>query len=316
MILLWITSAYAQTRILFATDWKAEAEHGGYYEALAKGYYQKRGLDVQIRQGGPAVNIPQLLAAGAIDMGIGSSSFIAMNLAREKAGVRAVMASFQKDPQVLITHPDPAIHSLADLKGRPILISDATIGTFWKWLEFRFGYSPRQIRKYTYSLVPFLNDPKAVQQGYVTSEPYLIETQGGFKPQVFLLADEGYPAYGSLVLASRKWIDEKPAIVQAFVDATIEGWNDYLNGDSAPGDALIRRDNPESTPELLAHARKSLVGDGIVISGDALKLGIGAMTDERWKAFRDVMVATKVYDASIDYTGAYTLQFVNWHKPE
>src|SRR5262249_23505807 len=159
-------------------------------------------------------------------------------------------------------------------------------------------------------------DPKAVQQGYVTSEPYLIETQGGFKPQVFLLADEGYPAYSSLVLASQKWIDQKPAIVQAFVDATIEGWKDYLTGDPTPGDALIRRDNPESTLELLAHARKRLVDDGIAISGDALKLGIGAMTDERWKAFRDVMVATKVYDASIDYAGAYTLQFVNRRKAE
>jgi NitT/TauT family transport system substrate-binding protein len=303
--------ASAVEKLSFATDWKAQAEHGGFYQAVARGFYAKRGLEVKIRQGGPAVNIPQLLAAGAIDLGMGSSSFIALNLVREGAPVRAVMAAFQKDPQVLMIHPDPAIKSLADLKGRPVLVSDATIGTFWKWLEFKFGYTPNMIRKYTYNLAPFLNDARAVQQGYGTSEPYLVETQGGFKPQVFLLADEGYPAYACLVLAPQSLIDKKPEIVQAFVDASIEGWADYLFGDPGPGDALIMADNPQSTPALLAQARQRLVADGIVASGDADKLGIGAMTDARWKDFRDTMVATKVYPADIKLDAAYTLQFVN-----
>ncbi len=306
-----ILPARADEKLTFATDWKAQAEHGGFYQAVAKGYYAKRGLEVKIRQGGPAVNIPQLLAAGAIDLGMGSSSFIALNMVREGAKVRAVMAAFQKDPQVLMVHPDPNVKSLADLKGRPILVSDATIGTFWKWLEFKFGYTPAQIRKYTYSLAPFLNDPRAVQQGYVTSEPYLIETQGGFKPQVYLLANEGYPAYACLVMAPQSLIDSKPAVVQAFVDASIEGWADYLWGDASAGDRLILADNPQSTPELLAQARARLKAEGIVGSGDAETFGIGAMTDARWKSFRDAMVATNVYADDIKLDAAYTLAFVN-----
>jgi len=303
--------ATAAEKITFATDWKAQAEQGGFYQAQARGFYAKRGLEVKIRQGGPAVNIPQLLSAGAIDLGMGSSSFIALNIVREGAPIRAVMASFQKDPQVLMTHPDPSVRSLADLKGRPVLVSDATIGTFWKWLEFKFGYAPNQIRKYTYNLAPFLADVRAVQQGYVTSEPYLIETEGGFKPQVYLLADEGYPAYACLVMAPQSLIDKKPAIVQAFVDASIEGWADYLWGDPSAGDKLIMADNPQSTPALLAQARERLRTEGIVGSGDAEKLGIGAMTEARWKSFRDAMVATKVYQADINLGAAYTLAFVN-----
>jgi NitT/TauT family transport system substrate-binding protein len=311
LFLLGGPSAQAAEKLTFATDWKAQAEQGGFYQAQARGFYAARGLDVKIRQGGPAVNIPQLMAAGAIDLGMGSSSFIALNMVREGVPVRAVMASFQKDPQVLMTHPDPSVKSLADLKGRPVLVSDATIGTFWKWLEYRLGYQSGQIRKYTYNLAPFLNDARAVQQGYVTSEPYLIETQGGFKPQTFLLADEGYPAYACLVLAPQALIDTKPEIVQAFVDATIDGWADYLWGDPSPGDKLIQADNPQSTPALLAQARERMKAEGIVSSGDTATSGIGAMSDKRWREFRDVMAATHVYAADIDVTRAYTLAFVN-----
>ena len=181
----------AANRIRLATDWRAEAEHGGYYQALATGEYARRGLQVEIIQGGPGVNVPQLLAAGAAEFGVGSDAFIVMNLAAEKVPVKAVMAVFQKDPQVLMAHPDAGIRSLADMKGHPILLADASVGGFWVWLKAKYGFTDAQVRKYTFSSAPFLADKRAVQQGYVTSEPYTIEKESGLKPEVFLLADEG-----------------------------------------------------------------------------------------------------------------------------
>ena len=246
------------THITFVTDWKAQAEHGGYYQALAEGLYRKRGLDVHIVQGGPAVNVGQMLAGGAADFGIGSNGFVPLNLVREGAHIRAVMAVFQKDPQVLITHPRADIHGLADMRGKPILISDAAQATFWIWLKAKFGFEDSQIRKYTFNFAPFLTDPDAIQEGYISSEPYLIEREGHFKPQVYQLADYGYPGYANMVLVPQHWIDERPEVVQAFVEASIEGWAQYLFGNPSPGDAAIKRDNPDMTDDVLAQAREKL----------------------------------------------------------
>ena len=299
------------TRINFVTDWRAQAEHGGFYQALAEGLYAQRGLEVSITAGGPAVNVPQLLAGGAADFAIGSNSFIPLNLAREGAPFRAVMAVFQKDPQVLITHPRDDVKSIADMKGKPILISDAATATFWLWLKAKFGFEDSQIRKYTFNLAPFLTDRNAIQEGYLSSEPYSIEREGGFKPQVFPLADEGYPGYANMVLVPQEWIEDRPEAVQAFVDATIEGWTHYLYGDPSPGNALIKRDNPEMTDELIAQAIGALRAHDMAIAGDAATLGLGTMTDARWKEFFDVMSQEGLYPASLDYRSAYTLQFVN-----
>jgi NitT/TauT family transport system substrate-binding protein len=297
--------------ISFVTDWRAQAEHGGFYQALAEGLYAQRGLEVTIRAGGPAVNVPQLLAGGAADFAIGSNSFIPLNLVREGAPFRVVMAVFQKDPQVLITHPRDDVKSIADMKGKPILISDAATATFWLWLKAKFGFEDGQIRKYTFNLAPFLTDPNAIQEGYLSSEPYSIAREGGFEPQVFPLADEGYPGYANMVLVPQTWIDQRPEAVQAFVDATIEGWMHYLYGDPSAGNALIKRDNPEMTDDLIAQAIAKLREHDMALAGDARTLGLGAMTDARWKEFFDVMSAQGVYPAGLDYTRAYTLQFVN-----
>lgn len=317
--LLWTTQGenldssdeVALTEISFATDWKAQAEHGGFYQAVALGFYEKRGLKVTIRPGGPAVNIPQLMAAGAIDYGMGSNSFIPLNMVSAGAPVKAVMASFQKDPQVLITHPRADIKTLGDMKGHPIMVSDATISAFWVWLRATFDFEDTQIRKYTFNLAPFLVDESAIQQGYVTSEPYSISTQGNIEPQVFLLSDYGYPGYATFVLASNERIESEPEEVRAFVEASIEGWYSYLYGDPTPGNALIKQDNPEISDDLIAEAISKMLSYGIADSGDSLKLGIGAMTDERWQTFFDVMAENGVYDPSLDVKKAYTLQFIN-----
>ena len=298
----------APVTIRFATDWRAQAEHGGFYQALASGEYARRGLKVQIVQGGPGVNVPQLLASGAVELGMGSNSFIVMNLANEGVPVKAVAAYMQKDPQVLIAHPDTGVERIADLKGHPILLSDASVSAFWVWLKAKYGFSDDQVRKYTFNPAPFLSDKRAAQQGYVTSEPYTIEKQAGLKAKVFLLADEGYPGYATMVLASDSLIAKNPAAIRAFVEASAQGWKDYLVGDGAAADALIRKDNPEMTQDILDQARAKLKSYKI-IAGDA-GAPVGSMTDARWKTFFDLAAAQGVYPKTLDPKTAYTLAFV------
>ncbi|ATQ43817.1 ABC transporter substrate-binding protein [Caulobacter mirabilis] len=298
------------TEIRFATDWRAQGEQGGFYQALATGEYEKRGLKVTIIQGGPGVNVPQLVSSGAVQMGMGSNSFITLNLAREKAPVKAVAAFFQKDPQVLIAHPGTGVNSIADMKGRPILLADASVTAFWVWLKSKYGFTDAQVRKYNYSLAPFLSDKRAIVQGYLSSEPYTIQKEAGFKPGVFLLADEGYPGYATMVLAPDAMIAGKPEVVRAFVEASAAGWKSYLHGDASKADALILKDNPEMTAELLANAREQMRNYGVVESGDAVTGGVGVMTDARWAEFFKVASEQGVYPKDMDYKSAYSLDFV------
>ena len=278
-------AAGGRTHITFVTDWKAQAEHGGFYEALAEGLYAKYGLDVTIREGGPDVNVPQLLAGGAADFGIGSNAFVVMNLVQQKVPLRAVMAVFQKDPQVLISHPRHDMNSLAEMKGHPILISAAGTTSFWPWLRAKYGFQDSQIRKYTNNLAPFLVDPNAIQEGYLTSEPYTIEQQAHFTPKVFLLSDYGYPGYANMVLTTQKWIDTNPDVVQKFFNASKQGWLDYLNRDPKPGNALIKRDNPDMTDAIIAQSIAKMKQYQLAAGGDAPAYGLGAMTDKSWRDF-------------------------------
>jgi NitT/TauT family transport system substrate-binding protein len=302
-------NATAET-VSFGTDWKAEAEHGGYYQAIAAGIYRQHGLEVTLRQGGPQVNHAQLLAAGRLDFNLAPNSFGPLNLAAENIPMVAVAAIFQKDPSVLIAHPGQGNDSLAALKGKPIMIGSDTRITSWTFLKSKFGYTDDQIRPYAFSVAPFLVDPSAVQQGYLSSEPFTIESQG-VKPVVLLLADAGYSSYGSLIQTSDKLAQEKPDLVQRFVDASVEGWYGYLYGDPTPANELIKRDNPEMSDALLAYGIGKIKEYGIVDSGDAKTNGIGAMTEVRWRDFFDTMANAGVYPKGLDFHEAYTLRFVN-----
>lgn len=308
-LMIFAPPARGATTIRFVTDWKAQAEHGGFYQAVADGLYAQRGLDVKIIQGGPDVNVPQLLAGGAADFGMGSNSFIPLNMVRSGVPITAVMAIFQKDPQVLISHPRRDLNSIADMRGKPVLISAATMTAFWPWLRTKFGFSDRQIRKYTHNLAPFIRDPNAIQEGYLTSEPYTIEKQAGFKPKVFLLADYGYPGYANMVLVPQKRIDSDRGTVQGFVDATRLGWQRYL-ANPAKGNALIKRDNPDMTDDILKQAHDKMKAHQMVMSGDGKAFGLGSMTDQRWKLFYDTMAGLGLYPKGLNYKKAYDLSFV------
>ncbi|HEY1753742.1 MAG TPA: ABC transporter substrate-binding protein [Caulobacteraceae bacterium] len=295
-----------RTTIRFATDWKAEAEHGGFYEALATGEYAKRGLDVRIIQGGPSVNVEGLLAAGAVEMGDGSNSFILAKLVHQNAPIVAVAAFMQKDPQILMAHPDAGISSLADMKGHPIMISEESRTAFWPFLKAKYGFTDDQVHSYNDNSQQFILDKSIVQEGYLTSEPYTVQKAAGWAPKVFLLADQGYPSYAAMVLAPTSLIAKNPAAVKAFVEASAAGWRNYVYGDAKPADALILKANPDMTEDVLAQARDKMRQFGLVGGGDAPALGIGAMTDQHWADFFRVAAPADL----ANYKRAFTLQFL------
>ncbi len=303
--------AAALDKVSFGTDWRAQAEHGCFYQAQAAGIYRAHGLDVTIRQGGPNINHRQLMINGALDFNMGSNAYGALNFVKEGIPMVAVAAIFQKLPAVLIAHPGTGNDSLAALKGKPILISADARATWWLFLKQRFGFTDDQIRPYTFNSAPFLADRNAVQQGYLSSEPFSIEAQAGFKPVVMLIADSGFAAYSTLIETSEKLAREKPDLVQRFVDASIKGCYGYQHGDPSAANALIKRDNPEMTDALIANGRSKMNEYGILESGDAQQLGIGAMTEARWKEFFDQTVAAGVYPATLDWRKAFTTRFVN-----
>jgi NitT/TauT family transport system substrate-binding protein len=292
----------------FLTNWYAEAEHGGFYQALATGLYRQAGLDVSIKMGGPQVNGMQLLAAGRADCFMGYDT---QTLKAREQGVPAVTvaSAFQKDANVLLAHPD--VKKIEDLKGRTLLIAAASHSTFWPWMKATWGFTDQQARPYTFNIQPFLADKRLAQQGYLSSEPYAVEKKGGFKPTVFLLADYGWPVYATTIVCLEKTLKERPQAVAAFVKASMQGWKSYLQGDARPGNALIRKENPEMSEELLAYGITTMNQAGIVTGGDAVKQGIGIITEARMRQTYDLMVKHQLLDPKkVDLKASYTTRFI------
>lgn len=292
-------------RLVLATDWLAEAEHGGFYQAVALGIYRRHGLDVTIQMGGPQINGLQLLAAGEIDVAM-SDALQVVSAVENGVPVVAIAATFQKNPTVLIAHP--GVHRLEDLRGKPIAVGSAANTTFWPWLRSKFGFSDTQKRPYAFSVQPFLAEPALSQQGFVTSEPYSIE-QGGVKPEVFLLADYGYPPYSETLSVTRKALADRAEVLERFVRASAEGWKSYL-ADPAPGNALIRKANPAMSDSLLAYGLREIRDHQLVTGGDARSLGLLTMTDRRWQATFSFLRDAGLTRPDVDYRRAYTLDIV------
>jgi len=306
-------SAHAQAldKVSFATNWVAEAEHGGFYQALVDGTYRSHGLDVTIIPGGPNVNHRLLLPVKRLDFYMSANTIQSFDAAAQNIPTLVVAAMFQKDPQVLLAHPGQGIEKFDDLKKLTLFISKEGVSSYFQWMKRDFGFREEQVKPYTFNPQPFLADKRTAMQGYVTSEPFAIETQGGFKPKIFLIADNGFKSYSTLIETRRDLVEQKPGLVQRFVDASIVGWYNYLYGDNTAANARIRRDNPEMSDALIAYSIAKMKEYGIVDSGDTLTLGIGAMTDARMKSFFDQMATVGVVKGTTDYKRAYTLQFVN-----
>ena len=303
--------ALALDKVSFGTNWLAEAEHGGFYQAVVDGTYAKYGLDVTIVPGGPQTNNALLLLTGKIEFYMGGNMLPAFSAVQQNIPTLVVAAFFQKDPQCVLSHPGAGHDTFASLKGAPIFLGKEALASFFPWMVSAHGFSENDVKPYGFNTAPFIADKTSVQQGYATSEPYAVEQQGGFKPNVFLLADQGFSTYATTIEARLDTVAQHPDLVQRFVDASAIGWYNYLYGDSGKANAAIKKDNPDITDAELAFATETMKRDGIVDSGDSKTLGIGAMTDERHKAFYDEMVKSGAVPAGLDYKKAYTLQFVN-----
>ena len=306
-VLLVAAPLHAQplTRLVFGTNWLAQAEHGGFYQAVAEGIYQRHGLDVTIRMGGPQVNPLQLLVANQLDVAMGDD-LQTLSALEQGLPITTIGATFQKNPTVVIAHPGTA--SLADLKGKPIAIGAASNTTFWPWLKQKYGFTDDQKRPYAFSVQPFLADPQLSQQGFATSEPYSIE-KGGVKPVVFLLADLGYPPYSQSLVVRRADVRGRADALRRFLQASAEGWKSYL-ANPAPAHALIRKDNPQMSDELLAYGHRKLVEYAIVAGGDAPTQGLLAITDARWQQTLSFVQGAGLAKPGFDYRPAYTLELI------
>lgn len=305
------TSAQALEKVSFGTNWVAQAEHGGYYQAVADGTFEACGLDVEIKPGGPQANNRILLPVGKIDFLMGGNMLQAFSAVEQGIPTLVVAAHFQKEPQILMTHPGQGLDTWESLKDINLLIGKGGLNSFYQWMIAEFGFTGEQVRPYTYNAAPFLSDKRLGQQGYVTSEPFAIETEGGFVPNLFLIADYGYDTYSTTVETRVDMVESKPEVVKCFVDGSAIGWTNFLYGDNSKALEMIKKDNPGMSDAQLAFSIEKLKEHGIVDSGDSLTMGIGAMTDERNKSFFDKMVAVGVVNGDVDYTKSYTLQFVN-----
>jgi NitT/TauT family transport system substrate-binding protein len=298
-------------KVSFGTNWVPEAEHGGFFQALADGTYKRYGLDVTIVPGGPNDNNRMLLIAGKLDFFMAANTLMSLDAVANNVPVVTVAAIFQKDPQVFLTHPESKITKLEELKPLTLFVSKEGISSYYQWLKSEYGFSEKNVKPYTFNPQPFVADGKSAMQGYVTSEPYAVEKTAGFKPGVILLADYGFNTYSTLIETRYDVIDKKPDLVQRFVDASIVGWYHYLYRDNSAGNALIKQQNPEMTDELLAYSVDKMKEHGIVDSGDTLRLGIGAITDARMASFFDKMVRAGVVKPTVDFRKSYSLRFVN-----
>ena len=303
--------AAALDEVTFGTNWVAQAEHGGFYQAVVDGTYERYGLDVTIEPGGPQVNNRLMLPTGRLDFLMGGNMLQAFSAVENDIPTIAVAAIFQKEPQVIITHPGQGLDTFESLKTIDLLIGADGLASFYQWMVSEHGFSEEQVKPYTYNMAPFLSDERLGQQGYLTSEPYAIESEAGFKPNIFLLADYGFDTYSTTIETRTDLVENSPDLVQRFVDASIIGWYNYLYGDNAAANAMIKLDNPEMTDGQIAFSIEKMKEFGIVDSGDTETLGIGAMTDARMDSFYEGMVEAGIVSADIDHTQSYTLDFVN-----
>jgi NitT/TauT family transport system substrate-binding protein len=308
-----VAPARAQTldKVSFGTNWVAEAEHGGFFQALADGTYKNYGLDVTIVPGGPNDNNRISLIAGKLDFYMSANTLMSFDAVANNVPVVTIAAIFQKDPQVFLTHPDSKVAKLEDLKPLTLFVSKEGIASYFQWLKSEYGFSEAKVKPYTFNPQPFLANKQSAMQGYVTSEPFAVERAAKFKPGIILLADYGFNSYSTLIETRRDLIDKKPDLVQRFVDASIIGWYNYLYGDNAAANAMIKKLNPEMADDLLAYSIAKMKEYGIVDSGDTLTDGIGAMSDARVASFFDKMVRAGVVRGDIDFRKAYTLRFAN-----
>lgn len=303
-------AAIAAEKIRYSMNWVPEGEHCGFYQAKAAGYYDKAGLDVELKGGGPDVNVALLVSTDQLELGMGDS-FTTLNMLGQGIPGLTVASMFQKDPQTLVAHPGQGISKLPDVKGKPVMVAKFSQQGFWQFLKQKYGFTDDQLRPYAYSPTPFLVDEKAIEQGYVTEDEYQLAPKMKAPPVIMLLADYGYQNYATTIFGKRPWIEAHADAVRAFIKATAQGYQDCIDGKAEAGEKLLHTANPDEPDGLFQFKIKQMREREMLTGGDAKTLGIGAMSDTRWKDFFDTMSASGVYKPDLDYKKAYTLEYLS-----
>lgn len=303
--------AHALDRVRFGTNWLAQPEHGGFYQALADGTYARYGLDVTITQGGPQVNNRLLMINGQLDFYMGGNLIQPFAAAERNQPIVVVAAIFQKDPQILMAHPDSPYKTFPDLKKAVLFLSQQTVTSSFQWMKSEWGFTDSQVKPYAFSPAPFLADKNSAQQGYLTSEPFTIKKAGGFEPRIFLLADYGFDSYSTTIETRRDMVAKQSDLVSRFVNASIEGWITYLHGDNSAGNALIRKLNPDITPELIDFSVRAMRNYGLIENDDTRQKGIGAMDPDKIEPFFRAMVKAGLIKPETDWRKVFSFAYVN-----
>lgn len=306
------TGAQAQEleKVVFGTNWLAQAEHGGFYQSVADGTYAACGLEVEILSGGPQVNNRALMLAGRMDFHMGGDLLQAFNAVEQDIPVVVVGATFQKHPQVILAHPGKA-ETFEDLKNLTLLIGDNGFASFYQWMISAYGFTAEQRQPYTFNPAPFIADETLAMQGYLSSEPYLVKKEAGIDADVFLIADAGFSSYATTIETMADTIATRPEVVKCFVEGSAKGWYTYLYGDPSGGNELIKAANPDMTDDKIAYAIDKMKDWGVVDSGDALTDGIMAINPEVVADFYAKMVEAGVLEDGLDVSKSYTTAFVN-----
>ncbi|HWA17820.1 MAG TPA: ABC transporter substrate-binding protein [Devosia sp.] len=300
--------AFALDEITFGTNWVTEPEHGGFYQAVVDGTYEKYGLKVTI--------VPKaeeaMLLGGKIDFYMVGNFLQTFSAAEQDVPVTVVAAMFQKDPQIIMAHPEMGITKFEDLaKLDSIFLGDDLYASGYRWMMATWpAFTDAKRKPYNYSVAPFLADPKSGQQGYLTSEPYAVKTQGGFEPTVFLMADAGYSTPSTMIEGLSEYVTANPDITKRFVEASIIGWYNYLYGDNTATNELIKSENPDFNDDFIAYSIGAMKDSGLLVSGSAVDGGIGCFTDATVKDFYDKMVSAGVVKAGLDLSKVYTTEYV------
>lgn len=306
------TDEQGRVRLRFASGGATGAELGGFYQALANGAYEKRGLTVEILAGAAGADAPALLAASAVELAFARDSFAPLRLIGSGAPVKAVAAFFQKDPAVLIARPERGEEGFPPVEGRAVFMSDRDRAGVWSWLNGRDGFTADQARVQPPQalLDAFAGERESLLLGRLTDGDLdRVRRRIDAVPRRRLPADDGYPGYGALVVAPNAFARDNAQALRAFIAASVEGWRDYVHGEGARGDALIRRAAPDTAQAALDAAREALKANAVVDGGDAALYGLGAMTPDRWQAFAEQTAAAFI-DGAPDWREAFTTQYL------
>jgi NitT/TauT family transport system substrate-binding protein len=265
-------------KVTLQLDWVAEPEHGGFYQALAKGYFKEAGLDVTILEGGQNAFVMQKLATGKVDIGQADSTNTLIAIAQGLPVIQ-IGAVFQNDPSVLMLHADNPVKRFEDLDGKTIMARPEW--AFLLYLKYKYHINFNLIPQ-EFSVANFIADKNFIQQGYYTAEPYYI-VKGGAKYPKFLFAwDAGFDAYTAIV-ANRPWAERNPDKLRAFMAAYIRGEKDYIEGDPTPAHDIMKRLNKNDTDDFLAFCRKMMIDGGLVTGRNAKDDSqTGRITPERF----------------------------------